>query len=114
MRQAVQAEALLEESGDAGADVPPQTRINRLAKLTALISEEVRALGNRAVIESLLTRPIELSTNMDFYEEVVKFETRLIKLMLDRAGGNQARAARLMGLNASTLHGKIKRYGILK
>ncbi|HJZ80675.1 MAG TPA: helix-turn-helix domain-containing protein [Pyrinomonadaceae bacterium] len=45
-------------------------------------------------------------------EEVRKFETDLIRAALVRTGGNQSRAARLLGVKHTTLNAKIKRYGI--
>ena len=39
-----------------------------------------------------------------------RFETALIKLALDQTEGNQARAAQLLGLRATTLNSKIKLY----
>src|SRR6476619_6783633 len=48
--------------------------------------------------------------NLD--DEVRKFEADLIRAALVRTGGNQARAARLLGVKHTTLNAKIKRYGI--
>lgn len=45
-------------------------------------------------------------------EEVRKFETDLIRTALVRTGGNQSRAAQLLGIKHTTLNAKIKRYGI--
>ena len=44
--------------------------------------------------------------------EVQRFETDLIRIALERTGGNQARAARLLGVKHTTLNAKIKRYRI--
>lgn len=49
---------------------------------------------------------------VDFFEEVRAFETRLIRAALFWSGGNQAEAARLLKLKPTTLHNKIKLYGI--
>lgn len=48
----------------------------------------------------------------DLNEKVREFETKLIKIALLKAGGNQRRAARLLGLPTSTLNNKIKAYNI--
>jgi len=53
-----------------------------------------------------------LDSGTNFYEEVERFEISLIQRALRQTAGNQARAARLLGLNQTTLHGKIKHYGI--
>ena len=55
---------------------------------------------------------IDLSRGTNFYEEVKKFETDLIRRALEQTGGHQSRAARLLGLNATTLNSKIKTYNI--
>ncbi len=49
---------------------------------------------------------------LNLYEEVKRFETDLINAALVRTGGNQTRAARLLGVKHTTLNAKIKRYGI--
>jgi DNA-binding NtrC family response regulator len=40
--------------------------------------------------------------------KVRRFEIDLIRRALDQTGGHQSRAARLLGLNATTLNSKIK------
>jgi DNA-binding protein Fis len=55
---------------------------------------------------------LEIQDRVDLFEEVRKFETRLIKRTLLHAGGNQRITARLLGINTSTLNMKIKRYRI--
>jgi DNA-binding NtrC family response regulator len=49
---------------------------------------------------------------LKLYDEVRKFECELIRTALIRTGGNQSRAARLLGVKHTTLNAKIKRYGI--
>ncbi len=56
---------------------------------------------------------IDISRGANFYDEVRRFETDLIRRALDQTGGHQSRAARLLGLNATTLNSKIKSYNIL-
>jgi DNA-binding NtrC family response regulator len=55
---------------------------------------------------------IDLSRGVNFYEEVRRFEIDLIRRALDQTAGHQSRAARLLGLNATTLNSKIKTYNI--
>ena len=55
---------------------------------------------------------IDISRGVNFYDEVKKFEIDLIRRALDQTGGHQSRAARLLGLNATTLNSKIKIYNI--
>lgn len=55
---------------------------------------------------------IDIGRGVNFYDEVRKFEIDLIRRALDQTGGHQSRAARLLGLNATTLNSKIKSYNI--
>ncbi|HEX8370416.1 MAG TPA: sigma-54 dependent transcriptional regulator [Pyrinomonadaceae bacterium] len=55
---------------------------------------------------------IDISRGVNFYDEVRKFEIDLIRRALEQTGGHQSRAARLLGLNATTLNSKIKTYNI--
>jgi DNA-binding NtrC family response regulator len=55
---------------------------------------------------------IDISRGTNFYDEVRRFETDLIRRALDQTGGHQSRAARLLGLNSTTLNSKIKTYNI--
>ena len=55
---------------------------------------------------------IDITRGVNFYDEVRKFETDLIRRALEQTGGHQSRAARLLGLNATTLNSKIKTYNI--
>jgi DNA-binding NtrC family response regulator len=43
---------------------------------------------------------------------VLAYERQLITTALAEAGGNQRRAARLLGILPTTLHEKIKRFGL--
>ena len=49
---------------------------------------------------------------IDFFAEVDRFEIRMITQALRLARGSQIRAARLLGLNATTLNSKIKSLNI--
>lgn len=55
---------------------------------------------------------IDISRGVNFYDEVKRFEIDLIRRALDQTGGHQSRAARLLGLNATTLNSKIKSHNI--
>ena len=54
--------------------------------------------------------PPDAPAEMSFYEEVRRFEIRLITRALQRAHGKQKEAARLLGLKATTLNAKMKQY----
>ncbi|MBK9766776.1 MAG: hypothetical protein IPP63_07035 [Chloracidobacterium sp.] len=55
---------------------------------------------------------IDIARGVNFYDEIKKFEIDLIRRALDQTGGHQSRAARLLGLNATTLNSKIKTHHI--
>ncbi len=55
---------------------------------------------------------VDLSHGVSFYDEIKNYEIDLIRRALDQTGGHQSRAARLLGLNATTLNSKIKSYNI--
>ncbi|MFN0138900.1 MAG: sigma-54-dependent transcriptional regulator [Pyrinomonadaceae bacterium] len=59
-----------------------------------------------------ISTDIDLARGINFYDEVKKFEIDLIRRALEQTAGHQSRAARLLGLNATTLNSKIKGYNI--
>ena len=56
---------------------------------------------------------IDISRGVTFYDEVKRFEIDMIQRALEQTSGHQSRAARLLGLNATTLNSKIKSYNII-
>jgi DNA-binding protein Fis len=79
-------------------------KINSLKQNAFTIIQEIRSLNNLSFAD--------ISRGIDLYEETCRFEIRLIQRALEETDGNQTRAARLLGLNLTTLNAKIKRYGI--
>ena len=70
-------------------------------------------LARAAVRESVgASGEVDLARGVNFYDEVRRFEIDLIRRALDQTAGHQSRAARLLGLNATTLNSKIKGYNI--
>ncbi len=70
------------------------------------------ALTLLSALDSLRsTHPVR-DRSLKLQDEVQRFETDLIRTALERTGGNQARAARLLGVKHTTLNAKIKRYQI--
>jgi DNA-binding NtrC family response regulator len=53
-----------------------------------------------------------IGRGINFYDEVRHFEIDLIRRALEQTSGHQSRAARLLGMNATTLNSKIKTYNI--
>lgn len=62
-----------------------------------------------AAEQSLLS---EFKLGTDFYDNVSRFEILMIKRALNQAEGNQRKAAQLLGIKATTLNSKVKRYGV--
>jgi DNA-binding NtrC family response regulator len=70
-------------------------------------------LARAAVRESVgASGEVDLARGVNFYDEVRRFEIDLIRRALDQTAGHQSRAARLLGLNATTLNSKIKTYNM--
>ena len=70
--------------------------------------ESVRA----SLREGTSALAIDIGRGVNFYDEVRRFEIDLIRRALEQTGGHQSRAARLLGMNATTLNSKIKTYNI--
>lgn len=79
-------------------------RLEALKKLTRLLLREVQSLED--------ARTPYVKNRIRLSEEVQRFEVDLIRCALARTSGNQRRAASLLGIKATTLNSKIKRYNI--
>jgi DNA-binding protein Fis len=125
LRRAPAPVAEADDDATAGSQKSPCSRVgdladaraNRRADRLCVIAEAVASLERAATAlrgEALAEEwgVLDVKTGIDLYQEVRRFETRLIERALREAEGNQTRAARLLGLNKTTLHEKIKRYGI--
>jgi len=87
-------------------------------------SESPSSLNNLATMKELVLRllcelqciaevnTLTIGNGLDFYDEVRRFETDLIRRALLRTGGHQVRAAKLLNLKVTTLNSKIKHYNI--
>ena len=85
-------------------DASPGNRIRPLKELALALLREVEALGE-------IQSP-DVNRNINLQEEVRRFEIGLIRLALQQTGGNQVRAARMLGMKVTTLNSKIIRYRI--
>jgi DNA-binding NtrC family response regulator len=65
----------------------------------------------QAAGQSIATQ-IDLTNGISFYDEVNRFQIDLIRRALEITGGHQSRAAKLLGLNTTTLNSKIRYYNI--
>jgi len=59
-------------------------------------------------LEGLVNQMVERGIYFD--EAISEFEKRFIKRVLDRASGNQSRAAQVLGIHRNTLSRKIEVY----
>ncbi|HEY9285002.1 MAG TPA: helix-turn-helix domain-containing protein [Pyrinomonadaceae bacterium] len=85
-----------------------EQRIAALRALADFLVAEVARLEGAAGQYSIP----DVERGVSFFDEVARYETYLIKRALEAAEGNQARAARLLGLNETTISSKIRRLGI--
>lgn len=94
---------------------PVRNRVQRLVDLTRLLLREMEPLARDGAFaeESSKLESLDIEAGIDFYSEVEKFETGLIKLALNQTGGNQAKASKLLKIKPTTLNSKIKLYGIV-
>src|ERR1051325_5313227 len=80
-------------AGQDGAPAPEQpasVKLKTLKELTLALLQEVESFKGQGYLEN---RP-----NVNFADEVRRFETDLIRWALMRTGGHQRRAARLLNL----------------
>lgn len=85
----------------------PSSKIEMLEKLTLTLLHEIETLKH--------IRRLEMSDDahsLSLPDQVRRFEIKLMSRALKHTGGHQARAARLLGIKATTFHSKIKRYRI--
>lgn len=96
------------------AQRPIRNRVQRLLDLADALLRETETLARDKAFtdESNRLQALNLSEGIDFYDEVQRFETSLIRLALDQTRGHQAQAARLLNIKPTTLNSKIKLYGI--
>ena len=97
------------------ADVVPATEViddtlSRLFELAGSISDELNALRFSRTAGSLLAESANYANPLNFTQRVAKFKRLLVAVALASAGGNQALAARRLGLKPTTLHEMIKRW----
>ena len=96
------------------AERPDRDRVQRVVDLAEALLTEAETLARDKAFtdEAMRLKPLDIVGGIDFYQEVQQFETHLIKMALDETGGNQAKAARLLGIKATTLNSKIKLFRI--
>ena len=91
---------------------PTTERLEKIKEMAAALLGEAESLDHENALAETSETGNSLTNNsaLNFFEEVKRFEMRLINRALELTGGNQARAARLLGLGTTTLNYKIKTY----
>ena len=79
--------------------------ISLIKSLATTLLSEIDSLGESDLI-------LGESDSFVLSDMVRDFEIKLIRTALLKTGGNQRRAASLLGVKNTTLHNKIKMYGI--
>jgi DNA-binding NtrC family response regulator len=90
-------------------------RLEKIREMAKGLLDEAASLERDTALAEASAAPnkLDLNSGIDFFEEVRRFEMRLISRALELTGGNQARAARMLGLGTTTLNYKIKAYEML-
>lgn len=96
------------------AERSTRNRIQHLLDLAGSLLRETETLARdkRFSDEANRWQALNLAEGIDFYGEVERFESGLIRLALDQTHGHQARAAQLLHIKPTTLNSKIKLYRI--
>jgi DNA-binding NtrC family response regulator len=99
-------EAVIDQPSPAGAadTAVAEAKINYLKMMTMTLLHELSSLTEG--------RREPATARVDLKGEVLRFESELIRCALQTTHGQQRRAARLLGTNATTLNTKLKRLGI--
>ena len=94
------------EAGVSGirSEVAMDNRLNTLREVALTLLREVESLR--------VSQSDNGKRRVKLHDEVQRFEVDLIRSALGRTGGNQTRAAQLLGVKITTLNTKIKRYKI--
>lgn len=81
-----------------------EERVDSLREVATALLSEVKSLKP--------IKTLELDKGINLNEEMKNFEIYLIETALEKTGGSQKKAARLLKLKNTTLNSKIKRYNI--
>jgi DNA-binding protein Fis len=87
-------------------------RTERLAESIRIKLLKVLTLTLLRELEGVGIEPTRVADEFNLQNEVEHFEAELIRSALIMTGGRQRRAAKLLGMKVTTLHSKIRRYGL--
>jgi len=109
MSSAIRRRTLKMRSANSSDNARTETLVARekIRCLKALLMELQRELESLTQVK---TPSVE--QGLDFYTEVSRFESEMIRRALKCADGHQGTAAQLLNLNTTTLNAMIKRYCI--
>jgi DNA-binding NtrC family response regulator len=79
-------------------------KLTVMKEIALVLIEQIEALG--------YVRSVNISRGINLHEEMRMFEVHLVQSALERTGGHQTKAAKLLGINLTTLHNKLKRLNI--
>ena len=93
----------------------PAERLEKIRDMASALLQEAESLDHENALAetSAAVENLNVRSTVNFFDEVRSFEMRLISRALVLTGGNQARAARMLGLGTTTLNYKIKSYEML-
>ncbi|HLA09485.1 MAG TPA: sigma-54 dependent transcriptional regulator [Pyrinomonadaceae bacterium] len=100
----------LENAIERAVVIAPGNEISRQCLRPEISDPE--SVANRSHEGASSAAVQNIGRGVNFYDEVRRFEIDLIRRALEQTGGHQSRAARLLGMNATTLNSKIKTYNI--
>lgn len=89
-------------------DRSEQSRVRLLRDIAVALTTAVEVL-EQSQADAHFQDP-DIDNGIDFYEEVSRFESELIRRALKKTGGNQKKAARLLNIRSTTLNAMVKRY----
>jgi len=94
----------------------PATKSKSVVEIKS-IAQKLEAINRIAGIvlkevEMFTARNFSASENINYYEEIERFEIELLLFALYSAEGNQRRAARILNINPTTLNSKVKKFNL--
>jgi PAS domain S-box-containing protein len=88
----------------------PSGKLDLLREISVALSAAVELLAESR--RTPTASELDMGRGIDFYDEVSRFESNLIRRALEQTGGNQKRAADLLGIKKTTINAMIRRYRI--
>ena len=85
-------------------------KVDQLVMLAKALAKEIETL--KAELSNDENNEQLNNEGIDFYDVIERYEIELIRSALNQCGGNQSQAAKLLHLKSTTLHAKMKHYGL--